>query len=180
MMNIRNLLNKKVDRLNDIFEHEHLPYVADPIYEKNAAEIIDIDNNTETGIYIYMPVPINGECTLCTPGWHDIVDANDLKLVRDICGCLLELNNNVITKSETKSTNQGTNYSDVIKAIMNNSTLMQSTRNQLIDMIPIYFDSVIYESIIAVVSNQSVMCSTIVRQVKSICAQACKAGDRRD
>lgn len=190
-MNIKYLLNKKVDRLNEIFEHNHLPYAAETVPASrcngdNIAEIFDIDNNTNTGIY--MAMSFDSKCSIYTPGWHDIVDVNDLKIVRDICDCLLELNNMVLVKSEKqnlqsqiKVSNSGTNYSDVIKAIMNNSELMPSTIHQLMDMIPIYLDSITYESIIAVVSNKSRMLDTvIISNVKSICAQACKAGDRRN
>lgn len=179
-MDVKKILNKKIDRLNEIFERNHLPYVADPIHEKNAAEIIDIDEHTNTGIYVYMPVPIDGKCAMCMTGWHNIIDVIELKLVRDICDCLLELNNMALTKSETKEANQGANYSDAIKAIMNNSELMYSTINQLTDMIPTYFDSITYESIIAVVSNTRIPGATMISSVKSICTQACNAGDRRN
>lgn len=174
--NFRRLLDRKITRLNEIFEREHLPYGA-CLSEglSDAIAIIDTDNNAFLELTIL--VSFNGKCSISLPSRrspYSVIEDFELKDMRDICDCLLELNNAVLVKgvktvgkSESQS---GVTYGQVIEAITKSSRL-GGVNQRLIEMIPTNLDGSIYEAIISVV-NSNMLGSTVVYSVENICKRA--------
>lgn len=168
------LLTQKTERLNGIFERDGLPYVGTYLDHRDidaAIKIIEAGTLKDTGVELMFS--FDGKCALYLE--NKFIPEEDLKLVRDISECALELNNRVLVKNNNvKPNNTGVTYAQVINALMSNRTLIEPCKNEILSLIPTNLDSVIYEALLPIVSDTTTISKRTVDNVKCICQMASK------